>query len=240
MTVYGRNACRALAERRPGDVLRAFLTEERVGEFGPLLRHLARRRSPYRVVGPEELERISGSWHHEGICLVAKLPQAPNPEELATGPGPARVLALAGVSNPHNLGAIVRTAAHFGARCVLTEGGSGRLPPAAWRTAEGGAEWVPVLRGRLPALLAPFRGRGFRVIATSSHGGEDLFRAAMPERVVFLLGAEGPGLPREALEAADLAVRIPGTGWVESLNVATAAGILLAEAWRRHTEPRQG
>ncbi|RMG93503.1 MAG: rRNA methyltransferase, partial [Candidatus Dadabacteria bacterium] len=123
--MYGRSACRALADRRPDDVIRAFLAEDRIGEFGPLLRHLARRRVPYRVVGPEELERVSGSRHHEGICLVAKLPRAPTPEELAAEPGPARVLALAGVSNPHNLGAIVRTAAQFGARCVLAGGAPG-------------------------------------------------------------------------------------------------------------------
>ncbi len=239
LVVYGRNACRALFERRPGAVVRVFLCEDRVPEFSELLRHCARHRLPYRIVPPEELERVCRSRHHEGICIVSRRPRAADLGRILGLPGPGWALALPGVGNPHNLGAIVRTAAHFGARCVLAEGPEDRvLAPSAWRTAEGGAEWVPVVWAPdLGQTLGAFREAGYGLVATSSHQGDDLFRAPLPDRCVLLLGAEGSGLSAAAIRRADLCVRIPGTGRVESLNVATAAGVLLAELWRRHANP---
>ena len=233
--VHGRNACRALFTRRPEAILRVYVTRERVREFGELLRHCARRRLPYRVVPAEQVEAVSRARHHEGICVVAR-PLEPVPvERLGSARGAACVLGLVGVANPHNVGAILRTAAHFGAAGVLMVGGPARLSAATLRTAEGGAEGVPWARtGDLGAALEGLRDRGYAVYATSGREGYDLFRVGLPERVAFLLGSEGSGLPERVLRGADQVVRIPGTGRVESLNVATAAGVFLAEWWRRH------
>jgi TrmH RNA methyltransferase len=233
--VCGRHACRALFERRPARILRVYLTEELVKPFGDLLHTCAERRRPYKIVAEDELERLTESRHHEGICIVAEAETPRALAEVVGTPGPGWIVALAGVENPHNTGAIVRTAAHFGARAVLIEGTPRRLPPVVYRTAQGGAEWVDVVAvPALAAALAEAKRAGFTICATSSHRGVDLFTAELPARAVVVLGAEDEGIAPELAKAADLSLRIPGSAHVESLNVAAATAILLAELWRRH------
>jgi TrmH RNA methyltransferase len=238
--VHGQHACRALYARRAADILRVYVTREAATPFGDLLRACAEMRRPYRLVSAEELERITDSRHHEGICVVARPRPTATLQEILRAPGAAWLLGLGGVSNPHNTGAIIRSAAHFGARAVLLGGGEPRLPPAAHRTAQGGAEWVDVLALPAPGpALDAVRAAGFTVCATSSHGGADLLRTALPARALVLLGAEAEGLPPALARAADLTLRIAGTGHVESLNVAAAAAVVLAELWRQHAGARR-
>jgi TrmH RNA methyltransferase len=238
--IHGQHACRAFVLRRPDDVLRAYVAEDEAPRWGELFRALARSRRPYRVVPSEDLERLTESKHHEGICLVVR-PRPPRPlADVLAPPGPGWLVALAEVGNPHNVGAILRTAAHFGARGAILGGAGEQLSAAAHRTAQGGAEALDVVFAPdLSAAFAAARAHGYSVCATSSHGGRDLFAAPLPERAILLLGSEGEGLPSALLRRADLTLRIPGTGHVESLNVATAAGVLLAELWRQHG-PRAG
>jgi len=147
--------------------------------------------------------------------------------------GPQCALWLDGVGNPHNLGAILRSAAHFGVTALLLPKHSPlALSGAAARVAEGGAEAVPMVRlGRSDNAIAQLRSAGFVLAATVVRGGSDLFATAVPERVVYVLGAEGEGMDRELVAACDMRLSIPGTGAVESLNVAAATAVLLA-AWR--------
>jgi RNA methyltransferase, TrmH family len=236
--VCGRHACRALFERRAARILRVYLTQELVQPFGDLLHACAERHRPYKIVEPAELERLTESRHHEGICIVVAAEPPRVLADVVAPPGPGWIVALAGVENPHNTGAIVRTAAHFGARAVLVEGEPRRLPPVVYRTAQGGAEWVEVVAApALPAALGEARRAGFTICATASRGGTPLFAAALPARAVVILGAEDLGLPAAVARAADLTLEIPGTGHVESLNVAAAAAVVLAELWRRHAPP---
>jgi TrmH RNA methyltransferase len=89
----------------------------------------------------------------------------------------------------------------------------------------------------LGAALETCRRTGFVVCASSSHEGRDLYPEPLPSRAVVLLGSEGEGVPRALLQRADLTLRIPGTGAVESLNVASAASVILAELWRQNRYP---
>jgi TrmH RNA methyltransferase len=239
--VHGRNAARALFARRPDDLLRVYVGEGETASFGDLLRRLAAGHRPYRVVTDAELERLTESKHHEGICVVAR-PRPPAAlEAVLRPPGAGWLVALADVGNPHNVGAILRIAAHFGARGALLASPADRLSPAAYRTAQGGAEWLDlVFTKTLERDLDLCRGHGFAVCATTSHeeGGGDLFTAPLPPRAIVLLGAEATGLPAPLLAAADARLRIPGTGHVESLNVASAASVLMAELWRQHGAAR--
>ena len=239
-TFYGVHACRALFERRPEDVRRAFVLEEMTREFGDMLRELAKQKRPYRIVEEDELATVAGTRHHEGVCVIA----APTPEletdallaRLDQEAGPARVLFLDGVENPHNVGALLRSAAHFGALALA--GLADELPAiagASARVAQGAAEHVPVVRWTQPRRgLDALRARGFARVATVVEGGDDLFTASLPERCVLLIGSEHAGLGASARAIADLRVTIPGTGAVESLNAAAAAAVLLAEHWRRY------
>src|SRR5215831_16467266 len=86
--VYGQHACRALFARRAADIVRVYLERDLVKPFGDLLHACAQMRRPYRIVGADELERVSASHHHEGICIVARPRPARPLEEILRAPGP--------------------------------------------------------------------------------------------------------------------------------------------------------
>ncbi|WP_084087230.1 TrmH family RNA methyltransferase [Aerolutibacter daejeonensis] len=241
LRLYGLNAVHAVFAKRPDAIRKLYLTESRIPALKPLLAWCVAHRVGYRVVEDADLEKLSASAHHEGV--VADVLRA-EPESLSTWlrdlpAGPQLAIWLDGVGNPHNLGAILRSAAHFGVSAVLLPKHSPlALSGAAARVAEGGAEHVPMVRlGRTDNALAQLRGAGFTLAATVVKGGRDVFATELPQRVVYVVGAEGEGMDRELAAACDLQVSIPGTGAVESLNVASATAVLLA-AWRaRQREP---
>ncbi len=236
--VHGLNACLAIAARRPDDVRRVYLDESRLSELGPFLRRCAERRIAYHVVGDDELARITQSVHHEGVCFLVRERPAVGLDALLRRGDPARprcLLYLGGVGNPHNLGAIARVCAHFGVDGVLAAGAESHASPAMLRTAEGGCEYVdvvPVADG--PAPLVAARRAGFRLLATRAGATASLYDAPPAPRVVIMLGAEATGLAPDIAGLADHTVRIPGTGAIDSINVACAASVLLAEHWRVH------
>jgi TrmH RNA methyltransferase len=189
------------------------------------------------MVEDENLRRISGSTHHEGVAILAKAIRRWTLEDLlaATQRGTGPILYLDGVENPHNLGSILRTAAHFGVMAVAGRGGElPPLSPAAVRVAEGAAESVPVCDlADPPADLRRLAKAGFAIVAASSHRGESPQQAPFAGRCVLVLGSEGKGLSPAIERVATSRVCIPGTGAVESLNVSVACGVLLGEAWRQ-------
>lgn len=238
--ICGLHACQAVFRRRPEDIRRLYVARALVPTFGDYLKILADRRVAYHVVDDEELEKITQSVHHGGVAMIVR---EPPPIGLggvlaalrSDGPeAPHALLYLDNVQNPHNLGAIVRVAANFGVDGVLVAGEAG-ASTAMIRTAEGGAEYVPVVPVPLGAApLQRLREAGFRLLATSSHADGSLYRGPMPARSVILLGSESHGLAPAVLAQADATIAIPGTGDVESLNVATACAVILAEHWRVH------
>lgn len=236
--LYGLHACRAVFARRRDDIRRVYVDEARIDDVRDLLKWCASAGVAYKVVGPADLEKVTKSTHHEGIALLARRPRPATLEDLVSAlerdVAPARVLLLENVRDPHNVGAIVRTAAHFGARAVLLAGDTARRSPALLRTAEGGAESVALVEVARPLpALRRLKKAGLEAAATSSHVERSLFQGALPERLVLLLGAEREGLSRPLLDEADLQIAIPGTGAVESLNVASACAVVLAEHWRQ-------
>jgi TrmH RNA methyltransferase len=108
------------------------------------------------------------------------------------------------------------------------------LSGAAARVAEGGAEFVPMARvDDVPAALQALRAAGFDVVATVPAGAADLYASRLAARSVLVFGAEGEGMSRELIAAATQRLSIPGSGRVESLNIAASAAVLLAEYWRQ-------
>jgi TrmH RNA methyltransferase len=236
LRVYGLNAVHAVFARRPQAIRKLYLAEARIPAVQPLLKWCVANRVGYRVVDEEDLDRLASSTHHEGVIADVLREEALS---LSTWlrdlpAGPQCALWLDGVGNPHNFGAILRSAAHFGVSAILLPKHSPlALSGAAARVAEGGAEAVPMVRlGRQDNAIAQLRSAGFALAATVVKGGNDVFATALPRRLVCVLGSEGEGMDRELAQACDLRVSIPGTGAVESLNVAAATAVLLA-AWRR-------
>lgn len=236
LRIYGLNAVRAVFARRPQAIRKLYLAEARIPQLQPLLKWCVAKRVGYRVVEEADLQKLAASAHHEGVVaeVLREEPLLLSPWLRELPAGPCCALWLDGVGNPHNLGAILRSAAHFGVAAMLLPKHSPlALSGAAARVAEGGAEAVPFVRmGREDNAIAQLRGAGFALVATVVRGGGDLFAAKLPPRVVYVLGAEGEGMDAELAKACDLRLSIPGTGTVESLNVAAATAVLLSQ-WAR-------
>jgi tRNA G18 (ribose-2'-O)-methylase SpoU len=195
------------------------------------------------VCDDDVLATITGFNFHRGCLALVARPAPRAPDIFA---GARRLLALEGVGNPDNVGGLFRTAAAFGVDGVILNHTSGDpLYRKAIRTSMGAALQVPFARvddGDWLARLDTFRLSGFRVIAlTPSPDAEPLARFAgqvrAEDRLIVLVGAEGPGLESATLANADARVRIPIDSTVDSLNVVVAAGIALNAIMRGFRRP---
>ncbi len=239
--IHGVNACLAAFKHRAQDVRKVWLTQSSIPPFKNVLAWCVANRIGYRVIEEDDLQRLTSSSHHEGVCFDLLLPAALTLDALLhslPAQAPALLLWLDAIGNPHNLGAILRSAAHFGVAAVLMpKTGNAVLSGAAVRVAEGGAESVPVLRiDDADAAFVKLRGAGFAMGATLVRGGESIFDARLPSRLALLFGGESEGLPDALSAASELRLRIPGSGAVESLNVSVAAALCMAEWAKAHAE----
>jgi TrmH RNA methyltransferase len=244
MKIFGVNACRAFFEHRPDQIVRAYFAEDVAYRFGYIMKACAQARKAYRIVDKFELDKIAETRGHQGICfLVKKIEPFTIKEylEASTDLETDCIVALERLGNPHNVGSILRTCAHFGVEGLLVNDALVAQSGASLRSAEGGGEFVQFVDGgRLSDALAVFKPAGYTVVATSSHEGENLYTTELPDKMLLMMGPESSGLSKFLIEDADLVVRIPGSENVESLNVATATGIVLGEYWRqKEFEPGQ-
>jgi TrmH RNA methyltransferase len=227
--VCGLAAVNALFARNPGRAERLFFEERLAADLTEARQALARARKPYRKVEAAELAKIAGTVHHGGVVAIAR-PQPIAPLDPAAATEWARdgapLLVLDGIANPHNLGAIARSAAFFGIeRIVLADRPDQALPSdASYRIAEGGLDCVSLYRAALPQAL-PLLKPAYRIVGAAP-GGEPLAKASRSP-VALVLGNEETGLSAAVRAACDAVVAVPGSGRVESLNVGVAAGILL-------------
>lgn len=217
-------------------------------ELEPLV-HAARAAGvPVRTAPYDDLAArlVDDGVNWQGALLEA----GPIPELAGIGPllaaqpeGPVRLIALDGVEDPQNAGAIARVADAAGVGgMLLTDRRAPPLSPAVSRASAGAIEWLPVARvHNLVRALAGLKERGVWVLGADLGDAEPLWRvsdALWQGDFVLVMGAEGRGLRPSTRAALDLAVAIPMAGRVASLNVATATAILLFEALRRsHLEP---
>jgi TrmH RNA methyltransferase len=231
--IAGLAAVSAVFSTGPERVERLFFGQRMKPRIGDFCSELARRRKPYRLVDDRELELIAGSVLHGGIVAIAR----PRPvsvldsaEADAWARGGETLLLLDGVGNPHNLGAIARTAAFFGVpRIVLSDHPEQAGPSdASYRVAEGGLEYVELYRGiRFAEMLHHLR-RAYRVIAAAAEHGQPPAALRSSERpFALVLGNEEHGLPPATLRACEAIVTIPGSGSVQSLNVSASVAVLL-------------
>lgn len=236
--LYGLNACLAAFAKRPEALRKVYLTESRIPALKAVLAWCVKHRIGYRVVEDADVDKLTASRHHEGVCFdLLRTPPIELTSWLGTlpdAPSPSLLLWLDGVGNPHNLGALLRSAAHFGVRGVIVPAAAGLdVSGAAARVAEGAAEVVPLVQASSAndALVA-LRARGYAVAATVPRDGVSLYSAKLPARLALVFGAEGEGMSQAMIAAADLRLTIPGSGAVESLNVAASVAVVLGEWWR--------
>jgi len=251
--VYGLAAARAAFMARPEAVLSIAHTSSVRLPLADMLKTAARRRVAYREVEADELTRIAQSVHHEGVCMLVKPRPTPTPADLIAATQPHGLLVvLDGVQNPHNIGAILRSAAYFGAKglvaCTQPQPAQAPSPPpsaaaspplsaAARRVAEGGAELVPFLALPEPQLknfLADAQRAGIAVVGSDARADRTLTEFAWPARALLVLGHEQHGLSPAVRARCQHSVRIAGSERVDSLNVSVAAGVFFASYAAKH------
>jgi TrmH RNA methyltransferase len=252
LAVCGLNAVAALGEFHPERINRLFLREDRLQAFTGVCKGLAERRRPYKLCGDEELERICKSSRHQGVAAMIAEPELPplSAEDLRCWAEEGKTaLVLHSVGNDHNLGAMVRCAAFFGVPWVILsqEDAGARLTTSAYRVAEGGMEQVEFRRvehtaellRRLPPSIVAIgtdvrarrRIRDLSAVIRERQGASGHGRRPPLPGIALVMGNEETGLPREVKERCSVLMRIPGTGLVESLNVAQAAALFLHELY---------
>jgi len=191
----------------------------------------------------ERLTRLAGSPRHQGVVArvsALKLPHSVDSVLEAVqveGRGPALLLVLDGVTDPHNLGACLRVADGAGAHAVVApKDHAAGLNATVAKVASGAAETMPYLMvTNLARSLGDMKDHGLRIIGTSDDAEATLYEVDLSGPVALVLGAEGAGLRQLTRKTCDQLVRIPMAGAVESLNVSVAAGVCLYEALRQRS-----
>ncbi|MER5209980.1 23S rRNA (guanosine(2251)-2'-O)-methyltransferase RlmB [Streptomyces sp. NPDC002838] len=240
--VVGRNpVVEALREGVPASTLyvQQFIdNDERVREA---LQLAADRGGINLMEAPRpELDRMTNGLNHQGLVLQVPPYEYAHPEDLADaahdeGAAPL-IVALDGVTDPRNLGAIVRSVSAFGGHgVVVPERRAAGMTAGAWKTSAGTAARTPVARAtNLTRTLESYKKAGIVVVGLAADGEAELGELeALQGPVVIVIGSEGKGLSRLVGETCDFRVRIPMPGGAESLNAGVAAGIVLYEAARR-------
>lgn len=170
----------------------------------------------------------------QGVAALVKLKDASLEQMLE--PAAPLLVCVAGVQDPGNLGTIVRSAEAFGATgVVLGEGTVSPYNPKVVRAAAGSIFRMNVVRAALTEAISQMKGRGLRLVATSSHKGVPLHEAQLAGGLALFVGNEGAGVPREIIAAIDETIAIPHSPRVESLNAGVAASIVLYEISRQRT-----
>ncbi len=183
-----------------------------------------------------DLERLSGGAPHQGIGLAMPAYEYAHPDDLIPRTGKALIVALDGVTDPRNLGSIVRSAAAFGADgVVVPERRAAGVSASAWKASAGALARLRVARAtNLARTLTSYDKAGLTIVGLAADAPialEELQAATDP--MVLVIGSEGRGLSRIVSEACQVRVRISMSGPVESLNAGVAAGVALAEIARR-------
>jgi len=228
--VYGRNAVRE-ALRGPRAVLEVWATERALaGE--PWLREPG---APRAQAKPERvLTEAVGTRDHQGVVARCEPYRYADAYELASADEPLLVC-LDQVTDPHNLGAVCRSAEGAGATGVIVPAhGAARVTPAVCRASAGAVEHLAVaVVPNLARYLTEAKGPGLWVWGAAADSGIGLWEADFDGGIALVLGAEGKGLRPLVRRACDQIVSIPLAGKVDSLNVSVAAAVLLYEAKRR-------
>jgi 23S rRNA (guanosine2251-2'-O)-methyltransferase len=241
--VAGRNAVvEALRARVPAQSVYVAEGTDRDDRLRETFRLAAEQRLAITEVTRTELDRMTAGAVHQGLAIKVPAYDYAHPDDLTQAAADAGdaplIVALDGVTDPRNLGAVVRSAAGFGAHgVVVPERRAAGMTAAAWKTSAGAAARIPVARAtNLTRQLKAYAESGLMIAGLAADGEvalPDLELADGP--LVLVIGAEGKGLSRLVSETCDVRVAIPMASDLESLNAGVAAGIALYEIARRRT-----
>ncbi|MFV9657692.1 23S rRNA (guanosine(2251)-2'-O)-methyltransferase RlmB [Pseudomonas sp. NY15366] len=239
--VYGVHAVEALLRHHPKRVKQLWLAESRQApRIQPMLGLAAQHRVP---VGHKERQELD-EWAegvHQGVVAEVSPSQVWGEnmldELLERSEGVPLLLVLDGVTDPHNLGACLRTADAAGALAVIVpKDKSATLNATVRKVACGAAEVIPLVAvTNLARTLEKLQKKGLWVVGTAGEAEQELYQLDMTGPTVLVMGAEGKGMRRLTREHCDYLVKLPMGGSVSSLNVSVATGVCLFEAVRQRS-----
>lgn len=239
--IYGLHAIGAVLARAPERLLELWMAEPRDDARARALRESAHAAGVrVQVASGGSLAKLVGEVSHQGAVAAIRPLKPWDEHDLLAGIGgsagaDALFLVLDGVTDPHNLGACLRTADAAGVQAlVIPKDRAATVDAVVRKVAAGAAEFVPVAAvTNLARTLDGLKQRGIWVVGTSGDAPQTLYAADLRRPLALVLGGEGAGLRRLTRDRCDFVVRIPMAGQVESLNVSVAAGIALFEARRQ-------
>jgi 23S rRNA (guanosine2251-2'-O)-methyltransferase len=235
--VFGFHAVLARLRADPKSVVEVFVDEARQdGRMKDLVASAERSGVRLHRVTTKRLDGFYGGARHQGVVARVEVKKvADDLQEILKDVEQPLLLALDGVTDPHNLGACLRVANAAGAHAVIApRDRAAGITPAVSKVASGAAESTPYLMvTNLARTLRELKERNIWVVGADERADKTLYEADLPAGIAWVLGAEGEGMRRLTRENCDLLVRIPMSGDVPSLNVSVSAGICLFESVRR-------
>lgn len=240
--VYGLHAVQAMLERAPKRVRQLMVQRGRLdARMQVLLEQAASESVDVERVMLDELDRLADGGVHQGVVAAVTASQLWSEEMLShlldKEEGVPLLLVLDGVTDPHNLGACLRSADAAGAQAVIIpKDRSASLSPTVRKVACGAAETVPLVAvTNLARTLKQLQQRGLWVVGTAGEAEQLLYDVDLKVPTVIVMGAEGSGMRRLTREHCDYLAKLPMAGTVSSLNVSVTAGICLFEAVRQRS-----
>ncbi len=236
--IYGLHSGLEVFARRPADIVHIHFERAVRPQIQNLLRWAVEADVPHEEATERALSVRTDSKQHEGLLIEVRPRSWSSIKDLARWlvTEKATAVALDQVRNPQNIGAILRSAAFFGISAVILGAPSPHpgLPPFALRVAEGGAEHLRFARTTdLAATLTQLSAAGVQILGTDSHSGVALSNTPLRLPTLLVLGNERVGLSPRIRACCHASVGVSGSGQLDSLNVAVAAGVMFADLWQR-------
>ncbi len=237
--IFGIHTVESFLQKQPENVLQLFLQKNRQDKRLSPIESLAKQSGiHYQLVDKRKMDDwVKGN--HQGVIADVKVNDAMMKEDdlltLAEEKQNLLLLVLDGVTDPHNLGACLRTADATGVDAlVIPKDRSASLTAVSRKTACGAADTVPLVKvTNLARFLSQLKALNIWVIGTAGEATETIYQTKLQGSIALVLGAEGSGMRRLTRESCDQLVKIPMAGSVESLNVSVATGVCLFEAVRQ-------
>ena len=239
--VFGRNA--VLEALKADTPINHILVTSMTGSLGVICREAKKRGIIVKQVDSRKLDQMTGNGNHQGVCAEGACVRYASLEDILAvsekkGTPPFLIL-CDGIEDPHNLGAILRTAEACGADgVILPKRRSASLTQTVFKTSAGAASWIPVARvGNLATEMIALKKRGIWFFGADMDGTE-AFTTDLTGGIGIVIGSEGFGLSAPVRQQCDGIVSLPMFGHVNSLNASVAAGILMYEAVRQRAAKR--
>jgi 23S rRNA (guanosine2251-2'-O)-methyltransferase len=238
-SVYGIHAVTTLLQRSPDQVVEVWVQKGRQDARMQALLDLAEEHGLSVMEADKGLMNQKAEGNHQGIIALRKPVQGRSekhlPDLLDGIQGDAFVLILDGVTDPHNLGAVLRTADAAGVHIVIApKDRSAPLNATVSKVACGAAEAVPYIQvTNLARTMKDLQERGIWIVGTAGEAEQNVYQQSLTGSLALVMGAEGQGMRRLTRENCDYLINIPMAGEVSSLNVSVATGVCLFEAVRQ-------